>query len=109
MRGVLTLGIDKAICTVSFTLTVLPSHTMGFYRNKSLFPPPSNWVSRIYVGIRPAFRGGFNDLIVSGHTTATSVLACVCTGVSNNPYFGGAVYYLLAFDYLIEILQGYHY
>ena len=109
MRGMLTLGIARAIRAVSFVLTVLPSQTMGCYRNKYPFPPPSDWVSWIAVGIRPAARGGCNDLIVSGHATVTSALACVCTSVADNPYFSGAVWSLLAFDYGIEILQGFHY
>jgi len=63
----------------------------------------------ILVGLQPASRGGCNDLIISGHATVTSVLACAATSVAGSTHFSIAVWMLLAFDYMVEIVQGLHY
>ena len=108
MRALLTLGIARFVRTVSFLLTVLPSQMPSCYR--SHYPPvPDTWSEWIMVGLKPAARGGCNDLIISGHATVTSVLACVGVSVADNAFFSVAVWSLLAFDYLVEVYQGYHY
>lgn len=108
MRALLTLGIARFVRTVSFLLTVLPSQMPSCYR--SHYPPvPDTWSEWIMVGLKPAARGGCNDLIISGHATVTSVLACVGVSVADNAFFSVAVWSLLAFDYLVEVYQGFHY
>eukprot|EP00563_Minutocellus_polymorphus_P011780 CAMPEP_0181071812 /NCGR_PEP_ID=MMETSP1070-20121207/28244_1 /TAXON_ID=265543 /ORGANISM="Minutocellus polymorphus, Strain NH13" /LENGTH=480 /DNA_ID=CAMNT_0023152839 /DNA_START=95 /DNA_END=1537 /DNA_ORIENTATION=+ len=109
MRALLTLGIARFVRTVSFLLTVLPSQMPSCYRSHYPYPVPDTWSEWIMVGLKPAARGGCNDLIISGHATVTSVLACVGVSVADNALFSVAVWSLLAFDYLVEVYQGYHY
>lgn len=109
MRALLTLGIARFVRTVSFLLTVLPSQMTSCYRSHYPYPVPDTWSEWIMVGLKPAARGGCNDLIISGHATVTSVLACVGVSVADNALFSVAVWSLLAFDYLVEVYQGYHY
>ena len=109
MRALLTLGIARFVRTVSFLLTVLPSQMPSCYRSHYPYPVPDTWSEWIIVGLKPAARGGCNDLIISGHATVTSVLACVGVSVADNAVFSVAVWSLLAFDYLVEVYQGYHY
>uniref|UniRef100_A0A7S4I8H4 Sphingomyelin synthase-like domain-containing protein n=1 Tax=Odontella aurita TaxID=265563 RepID=A0A7S4I8H4_9STRA len=109
MRAVLALACARAVRGISFILTVLPSQVQGCYRHKYPYPPPTEWIDWILVGIKPAARGGCNDLIVSGHATVTSILACVATSVGDNTLFSIAVWSLLTLDYLVEVLQGFHY
>jgi len=109
MRALLTLGIARFVRTVSFLLTVLPSQMPSCYRSHYPYPVPGTWSEWIVVGLKPAARGGCNDLIISGHATVTSTLACVGVSVADNLLFSVAVWFLLAFDYLIEVYQGYHY
>ena len=109
MRALLTLGIVRFVRTISFLLTVLPSQMPSCYRSHYPYPVPDTWREWIMVGLKPAARGGCNDLIISGHATVTSVLACVGVSVADNAIFSVAVWSLLAFDYLVEVYQGYHY
>ena len=109
MRALLALGIARFVRTVSFLLTVLPSQMPSCYRSRYPYPVPDTWSEWIMVGLKPASRGGCNDLIISGHATVTSVLACVGVSVADNALFSVAVWSLLAFDYLVEVYQGYHY
>jgi len=109
MRALLTLGIVRFVRTISFLLTVLPSQMPSCYRSHFPYPVPDTWYEWIMVGMKPAARGGCNDLIISGHATVTSVLACVGVSVADNAIFSVAVWSLLAFDYLVEVYQGYHY
>lgn len=109
MRALLTLGIARFVRTVSFLLTVLPSQMPSCYRSHYPYPVPDTWSEWIMVGLKPAARGGCNDLIISGHATVTSTLACVGVSVADNAFFSVAVWSLLAFDYLVEVYQGYHY
>jgi hypothetical protein len=109
MRALLTLGIARFVRTVSFLLTVLPSQRPSCYRSHYPYPVPDTWSEWIMVGLKPAARGGCNDLIISGHATVTSVLACVGVSVADNALFSIAVWSLLAVDYLFEVHLGYHY
>lgn len=61
------------------------------------------------VGFLPNTRGGCNDLILSGHATVTSTIACAFTSVAANSTFSIAVWTLVALDYGIESYQGLHY
>jgi hypothetical protein len=108
-RALLTLGIARLIRTVSFLLTVLPSQMPSCYRERYPYPVPTSWSEWIMIGLKPAARGGCNDLVISGHATVTSTLACVAVSVANNIMFSVATWSLLAFDYMIEIYQGFHY
>jgi hypothetical protein len=89
-RAVLTVAAARAIRTVSFLLTVLPSQLRTCYPQR--FPlPPSDIFAWIWVGILPRTHGGCNDLIISGHAVITSTstlsswsLRCViCAVVSS--------------------------
>jgi hypothetical protein len=108
-RALLTLGVARFVRTVSFLLTVLPSQMPACYRSHFPYPVPDTWSEWIKVGLKPAARGGCNDLIISGHATVTSILACIGVSVAHNPTFSAALGSLLVFDYLIEVYQGYHY
>lgn len=108
-RALLTLGIARFIRTVSFLLTVLPSQMPSCYRERYPYPVPETWYKWIMVGLKPAAKGGCNDLVISGHATVTSTLACVAVSVANNVVFSVATWSLLAFDYMIEVYQGFHY
>lgn len=108
-RALLTLGIARFIRTVSFLLTVLPSQMPSCYRKRYPYPVPTSWSEWIMIGLKPAAKGGCNDLVISGHATVTSTLACVAVSVANNTMFSVATWSLLAFDYMIEIYQGFHY
>ena len=61
------------------------------------------------VGMVPAAHGGCNDLIVSGHATVTTTMACVTVSLANDPWFAVAVAWLLGMDYLVEVYEGFHY
>jgi hypothetical protein len=65
-------------------LTVMPSQNKLCYRKHANFPNeiPADWWSWIAIGLKPAMHGGCNDLIVSGHSTVLSTLACVVASVS---------------------------
>ena len=108
-RAVLTLAVARTIRTVSFMVTVLPSQNKYCYRQHFPYPPPNDWVDWIWVGFMPSKYGGCNDLIISGHATVTSTLACVATSVSGDLVFGAALWSMVAFDYLLEIYEGFHY
>jgi len=107
-RATMTLAAARVVRTVSFALTVLPSQVKNCYR--SHFPmPPAEWGAWLMVGFLPNTRGGCNDLILSGHATVTSTLACAFTSVANDGTFSTAVWTLVALDYAIEAYQGLHY
>lgn len=108
MRGVLTLAAARSIRTISFLITVLPSQNPKCYF--SHFPtPPEDWFSWFMVGMIPQVNGGCNDLIISGHATVTSTLACVVTSVVRKPLFTTALWMFIALDYGVEIYEGFHY
>ena len=48
-------------------------------------------------------------MIISGHATVTSTLACVVTSVVGKPLFTTALWTLVAVDYMVEIYEGFHY
>jgi len=103
-----TLASARIIRTISFALTVLPSQVSNCYA--SHFPlPPEEWREWLMVGFLPNTRGGCNDLILSGHATVTSTIACAFTSVAANTKFSVAVWTLVALDYAIESYQGLHY
>ena len=107
-HALMTLAFARIIRTISFSLTVLPSQLNGCYA--SHFPkPPSDWGEWLMVGFLPNTRGGCNDLILSGHATVTSTIACAFTSVASNTIFSIAVWTLVALDYGIESYQGLHY
>jgi len=108
MRGVLTLAAARSIRTISFLITVVPSQSPMCYF--SHFPtPPGDWYSWLKVGLIPQVDGGCNDLIISGHATVTSTLACVVTSVVGKPLFTAAIWMFLTMDYFVEIYEGFHY
>ena len=108
MRGVLTLAAARSIRTISFLITVVPSQNPMCYF--SHFPmPPDDWYSWLKVGLIPQIDGGCNDLIISGHATVTSTLACVVTSVVGKPMFTTAIWMFVAMDYFVEIYEGFHY
>lgn len=108
MRGVLTMAAARSIRTICFLITVLPSQNPSCYF--SHFPhPPDTWISWLMVGMIPQVNGGCNDLIISGHATVTSTLACVVTSVVRKPLFTAALWMLVAMDYCVEIYEGFHY
>eukprot|EP00586_Coscinodiscus_wailesii_P017780 CAMPEP_0172505202 /NCGR_PEP_ID=MMETSP1066-20121228/184384_1 /TAXON_ID=671091 /ORGANISM="Coscinodiscus wailesii, Strain CCMP2513" /LENGTH=475 /DNA_ID=CAMNT_0013281715 /DNA_START=104 /DNA_END=1528 /DNA_ORIENTATION=+ len=108
VRSMYTLACVRAIRTVSFLLTVLPSQVPNCYLRH--FPiPPSTWKEWLLVGLIPSSRGGCNDLIISGHATVTSTMACASTSIADNLAFSTSVWILLTFDYFIEVIQGLHY
>lgn len=71
-RAVLTVAAARAIRTVSFLLTVLPSQVRHCYGQRFPVPPPTELWPWIWVGILPRTHGGCNDLIISGHAVITS-------------------------------------
>mmetsp|Transcript_6042 Transcript_6042/g.10187 ORF Transcript_6042/g.10187 Transcript_6042/m.10187 type:complete len:549 (+) Transcript_6042:132-1778(+) len=108
LHALVTLASARLVRTISFVLTVLPSQIPNCYRNH--FPlPPDNWKDWLLVGMLPSSRGGCNDLILSGHATVTSTIACAATSVASNTSFSVAVWTLIALDYSIEAYQGLHY
>ncbi len=107
-RALSTLATARIIRTISFALTVLPSQVPNCYA--SHFPaPPESWSEWLMVGFLPNTRGGCNDLILSGHATVTSTIACAFTSVASNTSFSIAVWTLVVLDYGIEAYQGLHY
>lgn len=108
LHALMTLASARLIRYISFVLTVLPSQVPNCYRHH-FPPPPDNWKDWILVGMLPSSRGGCNDLILSGHATITSTIACAATSVSSNTSFSVAVWTLVALDYSIEAYQGLHY
>ncbi|KAL7439455.1 hypothetical protein ACHAXM_006715 [Skeletonema potamos] len=108
LHALMTLASARLIRYISFVLTVLPSQVPNCYRHH-FPPPPDNWKDWILVGMLPSSRGGCNDLILSGHATVTSTIACAATSVSSNTSFSVAVWTLVALDYSIEAYQGLHY
>jgi hypothetical protein len=71
-RALLTVASARAIRTVSFLLTVLPSQVRNCYAQRFPLPVPEDTWEWIWVGILPRTHGGCNDLIISGHATITS-------------------------------------
>jgi hypothetical protein len=108
-HAIFTLTCARFIRVVSFLLTVLPSQMPDCYRGHFPNPPPEDWWSWLQVGFLPSTSGGCNDLIVSGHATVTSVLACVSTSVAGHWAFSIALWSMLAMDFMIEVYEGYHY
>ena len=109
MRALLTFSCVRIVRTVSFLLTVLPSQKRDCYQARFPYPVPQNWSDWILTGMKPAHKGGCNDLIVSGHATVMSVVACICTSVADNTMFSLAAWSLLAFDCVMEVYEGFHY
>ena len=108
MRGVLTLAAARSMRTISFLITVVPSQNKMCYF--SHFPaPPEDWLSWLKVGLIPQVDGGCNDLIISGHATVTSTIACVVTSVVGKPVFTAAIWMFITMDYFVEIYEGFHY
>lgn len=107
-RALLTVAIARVIRTISFLITVLPSQNRNCYFRR--FPtPPEDWISWLLVGLTPRVNGGCNDLIISGHATITTTLACLATSIVGKPLFTSAIWILLVLDYMVEIYEGYHY
>lgn len=109
LRGLLTLTIARAIRTFSFLITVLPSQNPRCYFSHFPVPPPNDWYTWLMTGFIPQANGGCNDLIISGHATVTSTLACIVTSVVGKPVFTSALWILVAVDYMVEIYEGFHY
>jgi hypothetical protein len=109
MRGVLTLAAARFIRTVSFLITVLPSQSPKCYFGHFPYPPPTEWSNWILEGMKPQVNGGCNDLIISGHATVTSTLACVVVSIVGKPLFATALWMFVAFDYMVEVYEGFHY
>lgn len=107
-RAVLTLSAARFVRTISFLLTVLPSQNPLCYLEHYPLPPENLW-EWIWVGIIPAAHGGCNDLVISGHATVTSTLACVAASVSDSTAFGIALWTMVVLDYFVEIYEGFHY
>lgn len=108
IHALLCLAALRAIRVFSFLLTVLPSQMPSCYRQH--FPqPPADWTSWAMVGLIPNSHGGCNDLIISGHATVTSILACLAASVAGNPLFSFSLWSLLTIDFLIEVYEGFHY
>lgn len=109
-RAAWTLAGARLIRTISFSLTVLPNPRRHCYREHFPYPPPEmfskDW---FWVGMLPNSHGGCNDLIISGHATVTTTLACVITSTSTNRWFQVAVWWMLLQDYAVEIYEGFHY
>ena len=108
-RTLLTLACARIIRTISFGLTVLPSQHKDCYDNHYPNPPPSEWLDWIMVGVEPASNGGCNDLIISGHATVTSTLACLAVSMADDYVFTFALWWLVSMDYAVEIYEGFHY
>ena len=109
LRGVLTMAAARSIRTVSFLITVLPSQNPRCYFSHFPNPPPSEWMAWLMVGFTPQVNGGCNDLIISGHATVTSTLACVVTSIVSKPVFTAALWTFVAMDYMVEVYEGFHY
>eukprot|EP00934_Nitzschia_sp_Nitz4_P004383 Nitzschia sp. Nitz4//scaffold397_size11424//7961//9472//NITZ4_009043-RA/size11424-processed-gene-0.26-mRNA-1//1//CDS//3329550290//4373//frame0 len=109
MRAVLTLAAARFIRTVSFLITVLPNQNPQCYFGHFPYPPPKDWSTWLMTGFIPQAHGGCNDLIISGHATVTSTLACVVTSVVGKPYFTAAIWLFVAVDYMVEVFEGFHY
>jgi hypothetical protein len=109
-RATWTLAGARLIRTISFSLTVLPNPRRQCYRDHFPYPPPEllskEW---FWTGMLPNSNGGCNDLIISGHATVTTTLACVVTSTSTNRWFQVAVWWMLLQDYAVEIYEGFHY
>mmetsp|Transcript_35092 Transcript_35092/g.73085 ORF Transcript_35092/g.73085 Transcript_35092/m.73085 type:complete len:496 (-) Transcript_35092:535-2022(-) len=108
-RAVLTLAMARTIRTVSFLVTVLPSQNKFCYRQHFPYPLPTDWLEWFWVGLLPSKYGGCNDLIISGHATVTSTLACVASSVSDDVVFCIALWTMVVLDYMVEIYEGFHY
>jgi hypothetical protein len=108
-RGVLTLAAARFIRTISFLITVLPSQSPRCYFGHFPFPPPIEWSEWILEGFKPQVNGGCNDLIISGHATVTSTLACVVVSMVGKPLFSVALWMFVALDYMVEVYEGFHY
>lgn len=109
MRTVLTLAAARFIRTISFLITVLPSQNPQCYFQHFPFPPPAGWSEWILEGLKPQVNGGCNDLIISGHATVTSTLACLVVSVVDKPLFTVALWMFVAMDYMVEVYEGFHY
>ena len=109
LRALFTLTIARSIRTISFLITVLPSQNPNCYFSHFPFPPPADWIEWFKVGLIPQANGGCNDLIISGHATVTSTLACVTTSVVSKRVFTVALWMFVAMDYMVEIYEGFHY
>mmetsp|Transcript_3157 Transcript_3157/g.7216 ORF Transcript_3157/g.7216 Transcript_3157/m.7216 type:complete len:530 (+) Transcript_3157:198-1787(+) len=109
LRGVLTMAAARSIRTVSFLITVLPSQNPRCYFSHFPSPPPAEWIPWLMVGFTPQVNGGCNDLIISGHATVTSTLACVVTSIVSKPVFTAALWTFVAMDYMVEVYEGFHY
>jgi hypothetical protein len=108
LRGIFTLTIARCIRTFSYLITVLPSQHPNCYFNH-FPPPPEDWGSWLMVGFIPQANGGCNDLIISGHATVTSTLACIVTSIVGKPLFTTALWMFVAMDYMVEVYEGFHY
>ena len=108
LRALATFATVRAIRTISFLLTVLPSQNPNCYRQH--FPlPPNDWISWLMVGMHPQTHGGCNDLIISGHACVTSTMACLAISAAGNMRFSIALWSLLVLDFCIEVYEGFHY
>jgi hypothetical protein len=108
-RAVLTLAVARFLRVVCFCLTVLPSQSKNCYVKRFPVPPPEEWLEWIMVGLRPYSHGGCNDLVISGHATVVSVLACVSASVGTEPLFQACLWSLVVLDFMVEIYEGFHY
>jgi hypothetical protein len=111
IRALLTMSIARAIRTVSFLITVLPSQNPRcFFSHENWpHPVPEDWPTWLIVGIAPNTSGGCNDLIISGHATVTSTMTCVAASIVGLPSFTAALWMLVAMDYSVEVFEGFHY
>lgn len=109
MRGVLTLAAARSIRIVSFLITVLPSQNPKCYFGHYPYPPPQEWLPWLKVGVAPQVNGGCNDLIISGHATVTSTIACIVTSIVGKPLFTAALWMFVVMDYMVEVYEGFHY
>jgi PAP2 superfamily C-terminal len=109
LRGLFTMTLARVIRTISFLITVLPSQNPRCYFSHFPVPPPADWSTWLMIGFIPQANGGCNDLIISGHATVTSTLACIVTSVVGNGLFSAALWTLVAIDYMVEIYEGFHY
>ena len=111
IRALLTMAMARAIRTVSFLITVLPSQNPRcFFSHENWpHPVPEDWGTWLLVGIAPNSSGGCNDLIISGHATVTSTMTCVAASVVGLPLFTTTLWMLVAMDYSVEVFEGFHY
>ena len=110
VRGLLTMSVARFLRTISFSITVLPSQNTKCYFHRFPYPPPQEWKDWLLVGFIPQINGGCNDLIISGHATVTSTMACIITStVNKHTTFTVALWMLVIFDYMIEVYEGFHY